>query len=62
MVIKSHGGTDETGFCYALEEAYHEAKADSLARIEEGVAAQLAVINMQKLVAEQALMADNLDK
>ncbi len=62
VVIKSHGGTDETGFCYALEEAYHEAKADSLARIEEGVAAQLAVINMQKLVAEQALMADNLDK
>ncbi|WP_274585566.1 phosphate acyltransferase PlsX [Neisseria leonii] len=62
VVVKSHGGTDETGFFYALEEAYHEAESDSLARIEEGVAARLAVISMQKLVAEQALMADNLDK
>ncbi|MDO5059884.1 MAG: phosphate acyltransferase PlsX, partial [Neisseria sp.] len=38
VVIKSHGGADSVGFMYALEEAYHEAEADSLARIEEGVA------------------------
>lgn len=29
IVIKSHGGTDKTGFRYALEEAYHEAKSAS---------------------------------
>ena len=27
VVIKSHGGTDAVGFSYALEEAFHEAKA-----------------------------------
>lgn len=42
VVIKSHGGTDEVGFAYALEEAYHEAESASLAKIEQGVAAQLA--------------------
>lgn len=61
VVIKSHGGTDAMGFYYALEEAYHEAKADSLARIEHGVAAQLAVLQEKKLEAEQAAMADNLN-
>ncbi|MCF7530102.1 phosphate acyltransferase PlsX [Neisseria lisongii] len=44
VVVKSHGGTDETGFAFALEEAYHEAKADSLAKIEQGVAEQLAAL------------------
>lgn len=42
VVIKSHGGTDAVGFRYALEEAYHEAKADSLTKIEQGVAVRLA--------------------
>lgn len=44
VVIKSHGGTDEIGFMYALEEAYHEAKSASLAKIEQGVAEQLAAL------------------
>ncbi|MDO4998409.1 MAG: phosphate acyltransferase PlsX [Neisseria sp.] len=52
VVIKSHGGTDAVGFTYALEEAYHEAKADSLARIEQGVAEQLAVLAEQKRLQE----------
>ncbi|MDK4683751.1 phosphate acyltransferase PlsX [Kingella negevensis] len=41
VVVKSHGGTDKIGFMYALEEAYHEAQADSIAKIEQGIAAQL---------------------
>lgn len=53
VVIKSHGGADEIGFRYALEEAYHEATAASLSKIEEGVAAQLAA-----LAAEQARLAE----
>ncbi len=44
VVIKSHGGTDDVGFTYALEEAYHEAKSASLAKIEAGVAEQLAAL------------------
>ncbi|STZ75321.1 phosphate acyltransferase PlsX [Bergeriella denitrificans] len=44
VVVKSHGGTDEVGFTYALEEAYHEAKSASLAKIEAGVAEQLAAL------------------
>ncbi|MDO4878533.1 MAG: phosphate acyltransferase PlsX [Neisseria sp.] len=48
VVVKSHGGTDALGFCYALEEAFHEAQADSLARIEQGVAAQLAALAEKK--------------
>lgn len=60
VVIKSHGGTDAVGFTYALEEAYHEAKAGSLAKIEQGVAAQLLVLSEKKMEAEQAAMANNL--
>lgn len=41
VVVKSHGGTDKIGFMYALEEAYHEAQANSIAKIEQGIAAQL---------------------
>lgn len=37
IVIKSHGGTDIEGFRYALIEAYHEARADSLHKIEQGI-------------------------
>lgn len=59
VVVKSHGGTDAVGFSYALEEAFHEAKADSLARIQEGVADQLAVLAEKKLESEQA--AINID-
>ncbi|ULJ62849.1 phosphate acyltransferase PlsX [Wielerella bovis] len=44
IVIKSHGGTDATGFAYALEEAYHEAQADSLTKIEQGIATQIATV------------------
>ncbi|MDO4694341.1 MAG: phosphate acyltransferase PlsX [Eikenella sp.] len=42
IVIKSHGGADAEGFRYALLEAYHEVKAGSMVKIEQGVAAQLA--------------------
>lgn len=59
VVVKSHGGTDAVGFSYALEEAFHEAKADSLARIQEGVADQLAFLAEKKLESEQA--AINID-
>ena len=46
---------------YALEEAYYEAKADSLTKIEQGVAAQLAVLTERRLEAEQAAMANNIE-
>ena len=59
VVIKSHGGTDAAGFSYALEEAFHEAKADSLTRIQQGVADQLAHLADKKLEVEQA--AINID-
>ena len=52
VVIKSHGGTDAVGFSYALEEAFHEAKADSLTRIQQGVADQLAHLADKKLEVE----------
>ena len=59
VVIKSHGGTDAVGFSYALEEAFHEAKAGSLTRIQQGVADQLAHLADKKLEVEQA--AINID-
>lgn len=43
VVIKSHGGTDAVGFHYALQEAYHEIKMNILAKIETGVAEQMAM-------------------
>lgn len=52
IVIKSHGGTDEIGFRFALEEAYHEAKAASLSKIEQGVAEQLAALAAAKAAEE----------
>ena len=58
VVIKSHGGTDAVGFTYALEEAYHEAQANSLEKISAGVAAQLDAFNERKLLKEQENMAD----
>ncbi len=60
VVVKSHGGTDAEGFTFALEEAYHEAKADSLAKIEQGVAVQLAALADKKIEIEQAAAA-NID-
>lgn len=42
VVVKSHGGTDSVGFVYALEEAYHAARVDSIAKIEQGIATQLS--------------------
>ena len=54
IVIKSHGGTDDVGFSYALEEAYHEAKSASLSKIEQGVAAQLAALEAIKEQEEAA--------
>ena len=56
MVIKSHGGTDAVGFAYALEEAFHEAQADSLHKIEQSVATQLTQFQEKKMLAEQASM------
>lgn len=52
VVIKSHGGTDAIGFAYALEEAYHEAQADSLNKISQGVAERLAVFAQQKTILD----------
>ena len=54
IVIKSHGGTDDIGFSYALEEAYHEAKSAGLSKIEQGVAAQLAALEAIKGQEEAA--------
>ena len=54
IVIKSHGGTDVEGFKYALLEAYHEVKADSMTKIEQGVAAQLAQIRPPEQTTPQA--------
>ena len=45
VVVKSHGGTDEVGFAYALDEAFHEAQSDSITKIEKGITAQLLVLN-----------------
>lgn len=42
VVVKSHGGTDATGFCFALQEAYKAIKADSITKIQAGVAEQLS--------------------
>jgi phosphate acyltransferase len=44
VVVKSHGGTDATGFCFALQEAYKAIKADSITKIQAGVAQQLAAL------------------
>ncbi|MFC2389666.1 MAG: hypothetical protein ACFNNL_08200, partial [Kingella oralis] len=47
IVVKSHGGTDATGFAFALEEAYQEAQADSLAKIEQGISEKLAAAQLE---------------
>lgn len=52
VVIKSHGGTDAVGFEYALAEAYHEAQADSLAKIEQGVSAALLPLEEKRLIGQ----------
>lgn len=44
VVVKSHGGTDATGFCFALQEAYKAIKADSITKIQAGVAQQLTAL------------------
>lgn len=41
VVVKSHGGTDEVGFAFALQEAYVEAKAGILSALEAGMTAQM---------------------
>ena len=48
VVVKSHGGTDAVGFNYALQEAYHEAKADILTSIQRGVCAHLAAADSEQ--------------
>ena len=42
VVAAVDAGTDAVGFNYALQEAYHEAKADILTSIQRGVCAHLA--------------------
>lgn len=42
IVIKSHGGADVEAFKYALLEAYHEVESGSMAKIEQGIATQMA--------------------
>lgn len=41
VVIKSHGGADITGFTYAIEEAYHEAKVSDLNSFAHGISEKL---------------------
>lgn len=41
VVIKSHGGTDELGFAYSLEEAYQQAQASDWVNLEERVSQTL---------------------
>ncbi len=53
VVVKSHGGTDAEGFCYALQEAYHEIKVDTLDKIEAGIAKQVAAMEAQAEAAEK---------
>lgn len=53
VVVKSHGGTDAEGFCYALQEAYHEIKVDTLEKIEAGIAQQVAMVEDQAEAAEK---------
>lgn len=48
VVVKSHGGTDAVGFNYALQEAYHEAKADISNSIQRGVEAHWARESQQE--------------
>ena len=42
LVIKSHGGADESGFWWALHQAAEEARAGVIQRITEQVQSQLA--------------------
>ena len=46
IVIKSHGGTDEIGFEYALLEAYREVKADFLPSLEQAVERDLSHLDV----------------
>ncbi|MBR7001569.1 MAG: phosphate acyltransferase PlsX [Neisseriaceae bacterium] len=46
IVIKSHGGTDEIGFAYALEEAYKEVKADFLKSLEQAVEQEISHLDI----------------
>lgn len=39
IVVKSHGGTDVTGFANAIERAYEEARHNLIAELTERVAA-----------------------
>ena len=41
-MIKSHGSADVEAFKYALLEAYHEVESGSMAKIEQGIATQMA--------------------
>jgi glycerol-3-phosphate acyltransferase PlsX len=41
-VVKSHGGTDALGFCYALQQAWQEARSDVISHITDRVAHQMA--------------------
>lgn len=45
VVVKSHGGTDQVGFAYALDEVYQSIKVDSIAKIQAGVVRQLATLD-----------------
>ncbi len=54
IVIKSHGGTDEIGFAYALHEAYAEIKNNVLGHLEQGVSKHILQLNQQT--------AENIDK
>ena len=57
-VVKSHGGTDETGFYFALIQAYKEAQNDVIGHITERVAHQLKT--MQQSAADQASLLSGI--
>lgn len=44
IVVKSHGGTDAVGFTFALNEAYEEARANIISKLEQAVGRDLGTL------------------
>lgn len=53
VVIKSHGGTDATGFAFALQEAYEEVKCDILNQVALGVEKHMSQVKAHQEIAAQ---------
>lgn len=50
-VVKSHGGTDELGFRFALHQAWEEARSNVIGHITERVSAQVASLKQSETEA-----------